>query len=177
MNAISFVADSLSKTLELCAFELRHNRFDTTGFMRSLAVSRYKASSERKHLKSARAVLIILDRCEALYFRTHRAFCCYAKFPAESQLIYKGARDIAIRSLILSEYLFSESERKKFNTKSEIILCDAERFTLYSRAYRFGTAARYGSINKALPEIDYICSCDEIIKKSIRLISSCFYLV
>lgn len=177
MNASSIVADSLSKTLLLCAFELRHSRFDTTGVMRSLAVSRYKASSERKHLKSAKAALIVLDRCEALYFRAHRAFCDCGKFPEESQRVYKNARNIALRSLMLPENLFTESERKNFKLKADNILCDAERFALYSRACRFGATARYGSISKALPEIEYICSCDEMIKKSIRLISSCFYLI
>ncbi len=165
------IMSAASKALCSAAFEVRHGRFDTASFFTVLSGARFQIASERKYLKSAEALSVILDRGEALYFSALCAFEDKKRLSAPcGNEAYDTAASLAVRTLLLFERLRTQNGRKCFREKADNIYSDIERFSTASRIYRFRALSRHGSISRALPEIEFICKCTDTAARCLRLI-------
>lgn len=160
------------KTCAVAAFELRHKRFDTAGFFDSLSAAKFLILSERKYIKLSNALSVILERCEVLYFSQLEAFSSLQKLPKDAlSEIYTQSSALSQRTLLLCDALQNQT-MQEFRRKQLSIYADAEAFEFFARKARFLALSKHQSINRALPEIEYICKCSDSVKRAIRLLNS-----
>ncbi len=173
MISASPIMCAASKALRCAAFEVRCGRFDTASFFTVLSGAKFQIASERKYLKTAKELSVVLDRGEALYFSLLSAFENKKQiFASTESEVYRTSANLSIRSFLLFDNAISQGEKASFVRKADILRSDIEKFCTASRLYRFRALSRNGSITKALFEIEFICMCTDAAERCLRLIGA-----
>lgn len=161
---------ALSKVFSLAAYQLRHSDFDTAKFMSTLSGARYQLMSERKKIKSADRFSVTLDRGEVLYFSVLSAYNEFCKnIHVFSTSAYPDCKRIALSCFSLFDKIHNPDDRRTFYEKEESIFAEISAFASETRLLRFTALSLHGSISRALPEIEYICSCAAVCERARRL--------
>lgn len=171
-----YMFSAVKQTLLLAAYNLRHELYDVYSVTTSVAKAQKMCLEETDNFKTGKILFMILERAQAVYFKTLATNNMLQKNSLWMQ-IFPSCCKIAYNSLTLFDYYSEKNcDVENFIVRAKLLKANAERIQSDALHIRFGALSRNGTIFKALPEIEYISYCSEISAKCERLIDGYFLL-
>lgn len=170
----AYMFELAKKTLAFTVYNMKNEIFDTASVL--LSANTAKKLCERKNDDTgiSQLFLCLIQRSEVLYCSIYNAKEKEPYAGAECREYFRRCCGIAQRALLLFDR-FSQCGKDSTRLLYKDLLCaDIEDCLLASRDLRFFLTQSYGKIFLALPELEFVSGCTDILKKSERFADMAF---
>ena len=166
---LGYMREIAEKSLSHTAHSIRTGLYDTPSVLMSAHTAKLLCERRRDYTELSRGVIRLVGQGTSLYCATLVAYENLPRATVQSREFFESSKSIAQRALMLfgsfgiCENASDRLERIiSLTAEIEGCLCD-------SRSLRFSILSRCGKIFYALPELEFVSACTEILSKSLRL--------
>lgn len=172
MEKYGYMISSVQKTLSHAAYNIRTGLYDSRSVLSSASVTKSLCRCDRVLTPRAELCTIATERAVSLYFKVFDAYTMTLKQTDSKYINYfENCTVLSLNTLTLPLYFPKNNyDIPLYSDLRNRTLAVVESALAESSQLRFSALSKHGRIFLALPEIEYIHSCSEILFKAKRLI-------
>ncbi|MBR3996227.1 MAG: hypothetical protein IKI97_13245 [Clostridia bacterium] len=170
MEKYNYMFKTAEKTLAHTAFNIKGKKFDNHSVLSSYRVSENICTDDKRAVHISSRLMKILCRSKALYFGILTSYGLLETVEnSDCREYFDLCCNLSVRALLLFGFL---PDRKMYDFLKNHIIADTQDALCAASYLRFSTLETFGKIFLALPQLEFIYSCNTALSRILRLCSS-----
>lgn len=171
MKNQSYMFRTVKKTLDYIIYNIGNDIKNPHSVMESVNISEALCRTDTSCNRLSGLFLLICEKAKTLYFRT-LALQEALKVPGNTcaKQYFSECRRVILNTLSLFSTLLPQNNEPYFPYARNTVLAETEAALCCAKTFRLAVLNSRGKIFSALPELEFIYECTEILRKTKMLL-------